>query len=40
MKAIVVFGSRALDWPLMDYHYEDGSGYQRFFGTNVLLGEW
>ena len=41
MKAIVVCGDRiANEYVLLDYHYEDGSGYQRFFGTSMMLGEW
>ena len=40
MKAIIVLGKRILNWCIMDYHFEDGSGYQRFFGTDVELGEW
>lgn len=41
MEAMVVFGDRiAGEFVLLDHHYEDGSGYQRFFGTDVVLGEW
>jgi len=41
MKAIVVFGRRIVgELVLLDYHYEDGSGYQRFFGFDFVLCEW
>lgn len=40
LKAMVIFGKRVVDWVVMDYHFEDGSGFQRFFGTDVMLGEW
>jgi len=43
MEAIVIFGERVPDedgYVMIDYHFENGSGFQRLFGTNVILGEW
>jgi len=43
LKWIVVFGKRVPDkegYVVMDYHCQDGSGFQRLFGTDVMLSEW
>lgn len=39
-RGIVIFGERIEGHVLMGYFFEDGTGYERFFGTSINLSEW